>query len=74
MLREFGIGVGMLVTGFRFWAVRPKLMALGLIPAVIAFLVLAAVLVPFGFSLGILTDWATPFAEDGSVPGGRSCA
>lgn len=63
MLREFGIGVGMLVRGFRFWAVRPKLMALGLIPAVIAFLVLAAVLVPFGFSLGILTDWATPFAD-----------
>ena len=63
MLREFGIGVGMLITGFRFWAVRPKLMALGLIPAVIAFLVLAAVLIPFGFSLGILTDWATPFAD-----------
>lgn len=63
MLREFGIGVGMLVTGFRFWAVRPKLMALGLIPAVIAFLVLAAVLVPFGFSLGFLTDWMTPFAD-----------
>ncbi|WP_460796686.1 EI24 domain-containing protein [Microbacterium sp. GXF0217] len=63
MLREFGIGVGMLITGFRFWTVRPKLMALGLIPAVIAFFVLAAVLVPFGFSLGLVTDWATPFAD-----------
>ena len=63
MLREFGIGVGMLLTGFRFWRTRPRLMALGLIPAVIAFLVLAAALVPFGLSLGVLTDWATPFAD-----------
>jgi CysZ protein len=68
MLREFGIGVGMLVTGFRFWTVRPKLMALGLIPAVIAVLVLAAALVPFGFSLGLLTDWATPFADEWISP------
>jgi CysZ protein len=63
MLREFGIGVGMLFQGFRFWSVRPGLMALGLIPAFIAFALLVAALVPFGFATGGLIDWATPFAD-----------
>ncbi len=67
-MREFGIGIGMLLKGFRFWSVRPGLMALGLLPAFLAFLLLAAALIPFGLSLGILTDWATPFADGWVTP------
>jgi len=38
-------------------------MALGLIPGVIALAVLAAALTPLLLSLGVITDWATPFAD-----------
>lgn len=63
MLREFGIGFGTLLRGFGMWRTHPKLMALGLIPAVIAFLLLLAALIPFGFFVGTLTTWITPFAD-----------
>lgn len=68
MIREFFTGVRMLFDGFRFWRVRPGLMALGLIPAFIAFVVLLAVLIPFGLSLGSITDWLTPFADGWTSP------
>jgi CysZ protein len=68
MIREFFIGVGMLIAGFRFWRVRPGLMALGLIPAFIAFAVLLAVLIPFALSLGVITEWLTPFADAWASP------
>lgn len=71
MIQEFFAGVGTLLRGFGLWRTRPGLMALGLVPAAIAFLLLAGALVPFALSLGSLTEWATPFA-DGWDPGWRS--
>lgn len=49
--------------GFGFWARRPGVMLLGLIPAAIVFVVVAAGLVALGIHLPALVDWATPFAD-----------
>ncbi|MGX5696762.1 EI24 domain-containing protein [Agromyces soli] len=64
MLREFAAGFGLVWRGFAFWRRRPDAMALGLIPAAIAFVVLAALLTALGVSLPRIVDWATPFADD----------
>lgn len=63
MLREFAAGFALLGRGFGFWRRRPDAMALGLIPAAVAFLVLAAGLTALGLALPGLVDWATPFAD-----------
>ncbi|WP_235934517.1 EI24 domain-containing protein [Paramicrobacterium chengjingii] len=63
MLREFWSGVTMLFRGFGSWRARPKLMALGLIPAAISFVLLAAALITFAAFLPTIITWATPFAE-----------
>jgi len=70
MIREFAVGFGTLVRGFGLWRTHPRLLALGLIPAAISFAVLAAALIPLGFSLGAVTTWMTPFA-DGWIAGWR---
>ncbi|GAB6856641.1 hypothetical protein JCM13591A_07460 [Microbacterium xylanilyticum] len=70
MIREFAAGVGTLLRGFALWRTRPRLLALGLIPAVISFLLLTALLIPLGLSLGAITTWMTPFA-DGWIAGWR---
>jgi CysZ protein len=61
--REFAAGFGLLAQGFGFWRVRPRAMALGLVPAAVAFVLLAAALVALGVQLPWLVDWATPFAD-----------
>lgn len=71
MISEFFAGVGTLLRGFGLWRTRPGLMALGLVPAAIAFALLAGALIPLALSLGGLTEWITPFA-DGWNPGWRS--
>ncbi len=53
----------MLFRGFGSWRTRPKLMALGLIPAAISFILLAAALITFAAFLPTIVTWATPFAE-----------
>ncbi|MFD4422134.1 EI24 domain-containing protein [Agromyces sp. NPDC058484] len=63
MVGRFFSGVGMLLRGFGFWARRPGVMFLGLIPAAIVFFVVLAALVALVFSLPGLTDWLTPFAD-----------
>lgn len=63
MISEFFAGVGTLFRGFGLWRRRPGLMALGLVPAAIAFLLLAAALVPLALKIGDIADWATPFAD-----------
>ena len=63
MIGEFATGFGFLLRGFGVWRTRPRLMALGLIPAFIAFALLLAALIPFGFAVGPIADWATPFAD-----------
>lgn len=68
MIREFGEGVRMLFRGFGTWRRRPGLMALGLVPAVIAGVLLLAALIPLAFSLWTIADWATPFADGWAEP------
>lgn len=68
MIGEFVAGVGLLVRGFGLWRTRPRLMALGLIPAFIAFALLLAALIPFAFAMGPIADWATPFADAWASP------
>lgn len=68
MAVEFFRGVHLLIRGFGTWRTRPELMLLGLVPAVLAALVLTLALVPFAFVLGPLTDLLTPFADDWDTP------
>jgi CysZ protein len=63
MIGEFGEGVRMLLRGFGTWRTRPGLMALGLVPAVIAAVLLLAALIPLALSLGTVSDAITPFAD-----------
>lgn len=67
-MTEFFTGVRILGRGFGMWRTRPHLLALGLIPAVIAFALLVAAIVPLGLSLGAVTDWMTPFADSWGSP------
>lgn len=67
---ELAGGVATLGRGFGFWRVRPGLMTLGPLPALLAFLLLAAALVPLLLSLGTIAEAITPFA-DGWVEGWR---
>lgn len=68
MIREFGQGVATLLHGFGTWRRRPRLMALGLVPAVIAALLLLAALIPLVLSLGMISDALTPFADGWAEP------
>ena len=56
-------GIGLLFRGFGYWRRRPGVMLLGLVPAVIAFVVIVAALVGLGFTLDGFVHWATPFAD-----------
>jgi len=68
MIREFSIGVRTLLRGFGLWRTRPGLMALGLVPAVIAVLVLAAAIVPLVIGTPSISSWLTPFADRWDEP------
>ncbi|WP_144874391.1 EI24 domain-containing protein [Microbacterium sp. 1.5R] len=68
MIREFGEGVRMLFRGFGTWRRRPGLMALGLVPAVVAGVLLLAALIPLALSLWSIADWITPFADGWAEP------
>ncbi|PFG29850.1 EI24 domain-containing protein [Paramicrobacterium agarici] len=63
MIRELWSGVTTLGRGFATWRTRPRLMALGLIPAAISFVLLAAALIAFAAFLPTIVTWATPFAD-----------
>ncbi|WP_337005368.1 MULTISPECIES: EI24 domain-containing protein [unclassified Microbacterium] len=63
MIREFAIGIRTLLRGFGLWRTRPGLMVLGLIPAIIAVVVLAAAIIPLVIGLPSVSAWLTPFAE-----------
>jgi len=63
MISEFFTGIRFLGRGFGYWRARPGLMALGLIPGLIALVLLIAALLPLLLSLGTITAWLTPFAD-----------
>lgn len=60
---EFFRGAGMLVRGFRWWAQRPAVMALGLVPAAVVWGLLFVGLVVLSINLPDITDAVTPFAD-----------
>ncbi|MET0976842.1 MAG: EI24 domain-containing protein [Leifsonia sp.] len=68
MVSGFLTGVAYLVRGFGFWRRRPGVMLLGLVPAVIVFVVMVAALVGLGFGLVPLVEWLTPFADSWTDP------
>ena len=68
MIREFGTGIRLLLRGFAQWRTRPGLMALGLVPAIIALVVLIAAVLPLILSMPSISRWLTPFADGWSEP------
>ncbi|WP_309066737.1 EI24 domain-containing protein [Microbacterium sp.] len=68
MIREFAAGFGTLLRGFGMWRTHPRLLALGLVPALIAVVLLVGALIPLALSLGTITDWITPFADSWGSP------
>lgn len=61
-------GPGALWRGFRMWKLRPRLMLLGAVPALIVLIVLTAGLVALVHWSSDLVHWATPFLGDDSGP------
>jgi len=59
---EFAAGVATLVRGFGSWRARPRLMLLGLVPALVVGAVIVAAIVLLLVSLGPITDALTFFA------------
>lgn len=62
MIGQFFSGVSALFQGFGYWKKKPHLMLLGLIPALIVFLLVGAALVTLLFFVDDLVEWATPWA------------
>lgn len=62
MIGQFFAGVGALFQGFGYWKKKPHLMLLGLIPALIVFLLVGAALVTLLFFVDDIVAWATPWA------------
>ena len=62
--REFFAGVGILGQGLRVWVTAPRLMLLGIIPAIIVAAVILTALVLLAMNVENLAAWATPFADD----------
>ncbi|MGA8255377.1 MAG: EI24 domain-containing protein [Nocardioides sp.] len=50
--------------GFAFLRHRPRLYLLGIVPALLVFVVLAAAWVMLALNVGSLVGWLTPFADD----------
>lgn len=62
-VQELAAGFRALLGGFGFWRVRPGAMLLGLVPALLAGLVLAAGIAALLVFIDPITAWMTPFAE-----------
>jgi CysZ protein len=57
-------GAGYLRRGLGFLRTRPRLLLLGMVPALIVFVLLAAAFVVLLLRVDDLVGWATPFADD----------
>ncbi len=62
-ISEFFRGFGTLIRGFSYWRRRPRLMALGLIPAAIVFAILVVLIALLAFNLDAITTFLTAFAD-----------
>jgi CysZ protein len=63
-MTTFAGGVGHLASGFGMWRRRPGLMLLGMVPALLVFLLLLAAFLLLLWKIDDLVGWATPFADD----------
>ncbi|CAN5389918.1 EI24 domain-containing protein [soil metagenome] len=63
-MTDFARGAGYLGKGWSFLRSRPRLLLVGMLPALIVFLVLTAAFVVLLVNVGDLVSWATPFADD----------
>ena len=59
-----GEGFGFFFRGLRMWRQQPRLMLLGIVPAVLVLVVLLTLFVLLLAFVGDLVAWATPFADD----------
>ncbi|GAA3381889.1 EI24 domain-containing protein [Cryptosporangium minutisporangium] len=71
---QFFLGLRLLGRGFGMYGKYPGLLLLGLIPAVLAFLLLLAVFVVLLVFLGDLGDWISGWFADGWSTDGRNAA
>ncbi|WP_139978312.1 EI24 domain-containing protein [Nocardioides litoris] len=67
-MRAYLDGAAFLGQGWRLLRQRPRLLLLGMVPAVIVFVVLAGLFVLLVTQLGDVAAWMTPFADDWSDP------
>ncbi len=67
-LRDFLAGAGLVGKGLRMWVTSPRLMFLGVIPALIVGILFAAALVVLAFNLDTIAIWLTPFAGEWGEP------
>ncbi|MCW2814337.1 MAG: hypothetical protein JWN84_1792 [Nocardioides sp.] len=63
-MSDFGTGVACLGRGWRLLRQRPGLLLLGMVPALIVWLVLVAAFLALVLNLGDIAAWMTPFADD----------
>jgi len=63
VIREFFAGFGVLARGFGLWRRRPRLMLLGLLPALIVAAVFVTVVILVGINLVGIARAITPFAD-----------
>lgn len=63
-MNDVARGAGYLRRGWQLVRAQPRLLVLGMVPALLVFLVLAAGFVALLLNVGDLVSWATPFADD----------
>ena len=63
IVRELLAGASLVPRGFAFWRQRPGVMALGMVPAVIAGALVGIVLIALGLNVEALAQVVTPFAD-----------
>lgn len=67
-VRDFFAGAALVGRGLRMWVTSPRLMFLGVIPALIVGILYTAALVILAFNLDAIAFWLTPFAEEWGEP------
>jgi CysZ protein len=67
-IREFLSGVALLGQGLKMWLTAPRLMLLGVVPALIVGAVFLAAIIALGLNLESIATAVTPFATEGDEP------
>ncbi|MCU1635530.1 MAG: rane protein [Cryobacterium sp.] len=67
-VRDFLAGAALMGRGLRLWSTTPRMMFLGVIPALIVGIVYVAGIVVLAVNLAAIAAWATPFAGEWDDP------